>query len=246
MKTAYKLRFLPLIITLPTLLGVLLLKYSFHWPVGKTLGYATALAVVSFIYMRLMQDIAKTRKERAEHPEPVKTEQEVRAEARREEKDLLINRNIPFSLVRVLFALLVFLGGIPVMMNGQIVFGLVLTAGGLLASLLSAVWTAQYFKRWQALKSIAQQPSYVMVPVFSDDEDAATIRICDDGASLLVFEREFSFADCRLTEDMLTGDMAAAIGVEVETFCDHVGVFIIMSNEDAVIHAAIAYLNANR
>ncbi|MDR3296088.1 MAG: hypothetical protein LBT26_09725 [Clostridiales Family XIII bacterium] len=245
MKTAYKLRFLPLILTLLALLAVFMLKYYFHLQTGKSLGYAIAFAVAGFIYMRLMQDIAKTRKEKAEHPEPVKTEREVREEAVRDEKDILTNRNIPFSLVRLVFAILVFLSGIPVIMNGNIVFGIVLSALGLFVGLLSAFWTAQYFRRLKALKSAAAQPSYVMVPVFPDDEDVATIRICDDGTSLLVFERRFSFAG-RLTEETLTTDMAAAIGAEVDLFLDHAGVFIIMSNDGEVIRSAIAYMNANR
>jgi hypothetical protein len=85
-------------------------------------------------------------------------------------------------------------------------------------------------------------PNVTTFPVF-DSEDTATIRLCDDGTSRLLFEW-FPLDNCHLTEETLTVGMAAAIGVKV--LRDDRELYIIMSDAEPVIQAAIAYMKAHR
>ena len=74
MKTAYKLRFVPLAITLPTLIIVLVLRYAAQLPLGGTLRYCAIITFASFIFLQAMreQERNKNGKERTFAPKPQK------------------------------------------------------------------------------------------------------------------------------------------------------------------------------
>jgi hypothetical protein len=59
MKTAYKLRFVPLLISLPTLLVVLVLKFYFQWPLDGTLKFSIFLAIISLLFLHTMRNWKK-------------------------------------------------------------------------------------------------------------------------------------------------------------------------------------------
>jgi len=77
MKTAYKLRFLPLALLLPTFLVVLALRFILQMPISdRTLLQCGLLAFVAFIFLQAMRQYERERKQKAENPAP-NTKQEI-------------------------------------------------------------------------------------------------------------------------------------------------------------------------
>jgi len=69
METAYKLRFVPLAISLPTLAVVLALKYGFGLPLDGTLKFALFLALASLFFLHTMRDWKKRYAGKPETPD---------------------------------------------------------------------------------------------------------------------------------------------------------------------------------
>jgi hypothetical protein len=59
MKTVYKLRFIPLAISLPTLLVVLVLKFYLQLPLDGVLKFSIFLVVISLLFLHTMRDWKK-------------------------------------------------------------------------------------------------------------------------------------------------------------------------------------------
>jgi len=153
-KTAYKLRFLPLAITGFGFAAALIMRFALALPVsGKALRLCGLLAFASFIFLQAMREAARNKKQKEETPEPVKTERELRGEAIGGEIKLLLHGNIPIRAVYSAFSALLFLGGLGLIFsNGEIVFGLIISGVGLFSTLYSVYWLTRYIKRLKALK----------------------------------------------------------------------------------------------
>ena len=145
MKTAYRLRFVPVIFMSVILAGVLVLKYIFNVSVGRVLNYSILFFFVAFIFMRAMQDL---KKQEEKHTKPLEENpEEIYAKVLVNKKKKLTGNDIPIAIVRLLFAVLLIPMGIMLVFNGVIVFGMVICAGGLVVTLLSVVWLSEHMRR---------------------------------------------------------------------------------------------------
>ena len=164
MSKAYKLRFLPLAVTLPIYLAALALRRIWHVPLEGTEGYCALLVFGSLIFLLTVSMIERDRKKReqpveagAEINEPVKPEQNARLAEIEDARRLLVGRNIPIRIVWLLFSALVPLMGVSLMIsNREIVFGAIILAAGLLLTLYSVLLLRRYFRRLKELKRMAE------------------------------------------------------------------------------------------
>jgi hypothetical protein len=154
MNTLVKIRFIPLAIGLAILAAGAVLHFLVHAPYGYTLFKAGIMfSVVGFLFLQSVRQIVRERKEKAEHPEPVKTAEEAGREELKNEEHSIKNRGIPASMIRLVFSVLVFLFGVSLLIDGQTAFGAGLMALALLFGYFSARWTIQYFRRLKEIRN---------------------------------------------------------------------------------------------
>jgi len=157
---AYKLRFLPLAVTLPIYLVILFLRRVRQLPLERTEGYCAVLVFASVIFLLTLLMIEREKRRKtadAEEPESPKQEQDTSADSTEEERKLLTGHNIPIRFVYLFFSALLPLMGITLLQYGETAFGLILLAGGLLAVLYSVLLLRKYFRRLRALKRMSEE-----------------------------------------------------------------------------------------
>jgi hypothetical protein len=153
MKTLIKIRFIPLIAGLTVLLTGLFFYFGLQTGVGM-IKWGIGLSFLGFIFLQAVREKIREKKEEAENPElqqnPVESPEEKENDAIYDIK----NRNIPISIVRLIFCiLLIFVGIGLIFSNHEYLFGLILLSVGLLTTALSVMWTVNWFKLLKELKN---------------------------------------------------------------------------------------------
>jgi membrane protein YdbS with pleckstrin-like domain len=103
-----------------------------------------------------MQDSRKEKQRKAEPP-PVKTEEELHRQAIEDEIILLRDRNIPFSIVKAFFLLLLFAFGIALLIEGNYLLGAAWSALWLLASVWRVLLTLRYVRQLKELRNMQSE-----------------------------------------------------------------------------------------
>jgi hypothetical protein len=115
--------------------------------------YGIFLAVVGFIFILVIRENKKSKKE--QNQKLKKNIQEMEMEKMRNELDVIKNRRIAVSLVRLFMGTLTMLGGITiVVVNREYGFGSILFVTTALLNIIFLRWTIQDFRRLKELKNI--------------------------------------------------------------------------------------------
>lgn len=124
LKIAYRLRFVPLIVSVVNLAIMLLLKYVFLIELGKILYYSVFFVLVAFVYMQAMRQ-KKREKEQADelalNPPPLPTKEEAQQIYENEMQGEINQQrsNIGFRIVYLSLGILVFLLSISLIVSNK-------------------------------------------------------------------------------------------------------------------------------
>jgi hypothetical protein len=159
MKTLIKIRFIPLI----TGLMVLFLGLFFHFVLQNEAGmkivkWGIGLSFVGFLFLQAVREKVREKKEKEENPQLQQSHEESYEEMYEEKKKDVIydikNRNIPISIVRLFFCILLILIGINLIFsNREYLFGLIILLAGLVATAFSIMWAMKWFKLLKELEN---------------------------------------------------------------------------------------------
>jgi Ca2+/Na+ antiporter len=151
MKTLIKIRFIPLIVGLMVLFLGLFLHFVLQNGVGmRIVKWGIGLSFVGFIFLQAVREKVREKKEKEENPQLQQKPEIIREEKKKDEIYNIKNRNIPISLVRLFFCILLILMGINLIFsNKEYLFGLIILLVGLCATAFSVMWTMKWFKLWK-------------------------------------------------------------------------------------------------
>jgi hypothetical protein len=155
MKTLIKIRFIPLIAGLTVLLTGLFFHFGLQTEVGmKIVKWGIGLSFIGFIFLQAVREKIREKKEEAENPELQQKPEKSWEEEKNDEILDIKNRNIPISIVRLFFCILLIFAGITLIFsNHEYLFGLILLSVGLLVTAFSVMWTVNWFKLLKELKN---------------------------------------------------------------------------------------------
>jgi Ca2+/Na+ antiporter len=155
---AYRLRFLPLIVAVVILATVAISELSQQFQegadvisFGKYTRWSLFLTIAAFIYAIAMNDTKKEKDEKEEQARDALLPPEERAEKlhekERQEGETLQKNNIIIRSVYLLFSIVLFIGGISILVDRVDLFGTIITALGV----LSTIYSVFLLRKWIAL-----------------------------------------------------------------------------------------------
>jgi hypothetical protein len=174
MEILIKIKFVPLILGLVTLITGMCLKYLLQIYVENTIiKFGTFLTIAGFIFIQAMREYAKEKLKKEQNQKPKKNIQEIKMEKIRNEIYKIKNRGIPASFIRHFFSTFTALGGIIIIVvNKEYIFGSILFVITTLLNIISLRWTIKYFKRLGELKNMLRNDE-----IFIEETKSETKKI---------------------------------------------------------------------
>jgi FtsH-binding integral membrane protein len=153
MEKLVKIKFLPFILGIVTLIIGLLLKYIFQtYTNNSIIRFGGILTFIGFIFLQAIREKIKERKEKEENPEPEKTPEEIEQKKIKSELWNIRNRGLTASAIRHIMSLIMVLFGISEIINKNYKIALPTLAFGIIANIISFNITVKYIKRLKELK----------------------------------------------------------------------------------------------
>lgn len=159
METAYKLRFIPLVLGVLTLLSELAMRLLVPASGYRTLIYGAVLTVVGFIFMQLMRQLQRERTQEQQDQQSGTANAAVQSEnpENAQQDDMAdqadrIKNGIPFLIVRAAFSLIISLMGVSWILTDRVLPGVGILLLGALLCLLHVHWVVKSVRELKAIK----------------------------------------------------------------------------------------------